>query len=534
MKITAPNLQEIFDLPNPGLRAYFTHNVQGSTADIRPPFWKGHTRAQVLEMWQRVYDTLAIADKYPTLNEFEMEMKAKVGPMSIQLPLKDRIPSIESYYTLVEQESVPISDSAIKAAISYFRANSSSVRMKTQPRVIDEMRLSTNAGAPYFTKRRRVVAKTVPCHAGADMTSVYPSGDTWPNVAILGWRGQEGGIHEEDVKQRVVWMYPFALNVQELQMYQPLITAMQKRGVIPAYVSMEAVDQAVTDLWRTKSPNQLVVCTDFTAFDQHFNQHMQDAAQSIIRGLVASDIRHEEWFASVFPQKYNIPLVCSEDVMYTGSHGMGSGSGGTNFDECMAHRALQYEAAQLAGQTLNPYSMAYGDDGILTYPGITVEQVTQAYRAHGQEMNVSKQYASAHDCVVLRRWHSDSYRDSRGVMVGVYSTFRALGRLLAQERWYDPEEWGPIQVTLRAWSILENCKHSPAFEPFVDFVMETGDKYRLGLEIPGFMDNIGKYVRESIDHLPDFLGYTKTQQVAQPIEKGIREWRVYQYLKSKA
>lgn len=35
-------------------------------------------------------------------------------------------------------------------------------------------------------------------------------------------------------------------------------------------------------------------------------------------------------------------------------------------------------------------------------------------------------------------------------MIGVYSTFRALGRLLGQERYYDPRKWGPELVTLRA------------------------------------------------------------------------------------
>jgi hypothetical protein len=210
---------------------------------------------------------------------------------------------------------------------------------------------------------------------------------------------------------------------------------------------------------------------------------------------------------------------------------MGSGSGGTNFDECLAHKCLQFEAAQGAGQLLNPHSMAYGDDGILTYPNIKVDDVIRTYERHGQEMNPEKQYVSKHDCVVLRRWHSTSYREN-GIMVGVYSTFRALGRLLAQERFYDPEEWGPEQVTLRAWSILENCNHSPYFEQFVDFVMQ-GDKYRLGLDIPGFIENVSKIAQKSIDQLPDFLGYTKTQQQGTPA-KGIKEWRIYKYVTSKA
>nr|AVX53248.1 RNA-dependent RNA polymerase [Marmot picobirnavirus] len=535
MEKHATNLQKYFNLPNPGLRAYFVHNEQGNTDDYRPPFWKGQSRAQVLDSWQKVYDTLGIKSRYPTLYDFEMEMKGKVGPMSIQMPLVDRIPSIENYYTMVEHPGEPISELAIQATAEFFR-KAKGVRLRSQSATVKDMRLSTNSGTPYFTKRRNVVEKTAPVTITHDGNQVLGNGSTYPVSAVLGWRGQEGGIGDDDVKQRVIWMMSLGLNIVELTAYQPLIQAIQRHKLIPAYVSMDAVDDEVTALWESKAPEQVVVCTDFTAFDQHFNVHMQEAARRVLQYLLTPSAATDEWFANVFPQKYNLPLICSEKLMFTGPHGMGSGSGGTNFDECLAHKALQFEAAQRVGKELNPHSMAYGDDGILTWPGITVEDVTRSYTLHGQDMNVSKQYVSAHDCVVLRRWHSDSFRDSQGRMVGVYSTFRALGRLLAQERYYDPDVWGPEAVTLRAWSIIENCNHNPCFEPFVDFVCSTGDKYKLGLGIPGFLNNVGKIAQKSIDQLPDFLGYTKTMQSgdARDIAKGIREWRIYKYLKSKA
>lgn len=212
---------------------------------------------------------------------------------------------------------------------------------------------------------------------------------------------------------------------------------------------------------------------------------------------------------------------------------MASGSYGTNDDETDSHTGLQLEAALRNSQQLNEFSQRNGDDGILTYPGITVKQVVDAYTSHGMEMNPTKQYASKDDCVYLRRYHSMDYRVD-DVCVGVYSTFRALGRLRYQERYYDPDEWGPEMVTLRAWSIIENCKYNPAFEPFVDFVCEKGDKYRLGLDLPGFMDNVEDIATKAMDNFADFLGYTKTQgQTAKQAAKGIKEWRIYQYLSQK-
>lgn len=66
-------------------------------------------------------------------------------------------------------------------------------------------------------------------------------------------------------------------------------------------------------------------------------------------------------------------------------------------------------------------------------------------------------------------------------------------------------------VTLRALSILENCKWSPYFHQFIDFVM-MGDKYKLGLGIPGFFDSLQSIAKKAIDNFDDFLGYTKSLQ----------------------
>lgn len=290
----------------------------------------------------------------------------------------------------------------------------------------------------------------------------------------------------------------------------------------------------MTNLFAMKGDNYVVV-TDFSKFDQHFNSALQDAARKLIEYQLGPELLWDQdtynWLKDVFPIKFNIPLLCSSNLMYTGEHGMGSGSGGTNFDECLAHGAMQHEVAILQGKKLNPYSNAYGDDGYLSYEGIDVDDVISTYESHGMEMNPSKQSVDKHSAVYLRRYFHDSYRDSQGIMLGVYSTFRALGRLLYQERFYDPEIWSGEMVTLRALSILENCKNSPIFHEFVQFVIK-GDKYRLGLAIPGFLDSLSTKVKKANEIIPDFLGYTKTLQ--KDDLGGIQNWEVVKYLKSLA
>lgn len=518
---------EYFNLPNPGLRSYFDIVIKGQPDEYRTTFARGRTLAQVLADWKPTVDR--IGDRWPTLLEFENDLAKKVGPMSIMKPLSERMDDIDSYYDSILLESQPISHSAVAAVIGEW----SSVRgllLRGQQATVEKMKLSTNSGSPYFTKRRAVVSKTLPVRVDfGNSITMYQNKEEWKAAAVLGWRGQEGGPTDEDVKQRVVWMFPFGVNIQELQCYQPLIEAAQKRFLVPAWVGLEAVDRAITKMFDTKGKDDLVVCTDFSKFDQHFNSDMQNCAKAILSAILTNNAASRDWLTNVFPVKYNIPLAYSMDKVRYGKHGMGSGSGGTNADETLAHRALQYEAAIANKSRLNPNSQCLGDDGILTYPGITVEDVVRSYTAHGQEMNLDKQYASKQDCTYLRRWHHEDYRID-GVCVGVYSTYRALGRLCEQERYYDPEVWGPKMVALRQLSIIENCKYHPYFEDFVQFCMKR-DKFRLGLDIPGFLDRIESYAQKSMELIPEFLGYTKSLGDSSHAY-GISSWRVVQYLKS--
>jgi hypothetical protein len=524
--------EDCFNLPNPGLRSYFDIVVKGQSDEYRTTFAKGCSVESVLKDWSSSLES--ITDKWPTLVEFENDLKAKVGPMSIMKPLSERLEDIDHYYDDILLSSEPVSDAAIRAVLAEFKA-AKGLRVRAQQKTVDMMKKSTNSGSPYFTKRRLVTGKTVPCSVTNQGSFVLQglnenqsSYHVWKACAVLGWRGQEGGPTDEDVKQRVVWMFPYAVNISELQVYQPLIEACQTLNLVPAWVSMESVDQRITAMFDTKGKDDVVICTDFSKFDQHFNHDMQQCAKTILGQLMTVNGDSQDWLENTFPIKYMIPLAYDFGKVRSGKHGMGSGSGGTNADETLAHRALQYEAALNKHTKLNPNSQCLGDDGVLTYPGITVEDVVRSYTSHGQEMNESKQYVSKQDCIYLRRWHHTDYRED-GVCVGVYSTYRALGRLMEQERYYDPEVWSAKMVALRQLSIIENVKWHPLRAEFAEFCMKR-DKYRLGLDIPGFLDNIDKIAKESIDLMPDFLGYTKSMVKDQT---GLSSWWIVNYLKSK-
>ena len=240
---------------------------------------------------------------------------------------------------------------------------------------------------------------------------------------------------------------------------------------------------------------------------------------------------------------------------------MASGSGGTNMDESLAHKALQVKCAREHGQKLNPYSMAYGDDGVLTFPGISIDKVLESYQPVGVTMNKSKQMIDKHCTVVLRRLYCDKYLVN-GIMVPLYSTFRALFKCMFKERWTNPKLYGPNEVRLTWLSLCELVKYHPLFEVFTDFIL-AGTSDRLGLDIPGGIQSVIGWADANPDKVnatvnyslrsdnrklskrkyPTFgkdttvtdrfnsltKGYFFDRETADPAA-GIRNWRVVQYL----
>lgn len=520
-----------FQTRNPSLRSYFGNVVKGQPKVYTTPFAKGETTSDMLKAWDATL--VKINDKWPSLYEYETDMRSKVGPMSIMKPLVDRMDDIKSYYSDILLPGSGIDREALSLVMNEFQ-KLRGIRKRNPSNTLTNMKLSTNSGSPYFTKRRNVAelesSNLVVAFEGDEVTQHFDH-EYWKAAAVLGWRGQEGGADDADVKQRVVWMFPLAVNIEELGVYQQIIELSQRFEIVRPWVSNDSVDVGVTRLFDSKGKSDLIVCTDFTKFDQHFNRYLQEAAYTIISSMLTPSGDTPYWLNCVFPIKYMIPMAYDYGKVMFGEHGMGSGSGGTNVDETLAHRALQYEAAIRNKSILNPNSMCLGDDGILSYPGISIDDVVQAYTSHGLEMNDDKQYASINDCIFLRRWHHEGYRE-KGICVGVYSTMRALGRLRYLERFYDPDVWGPESVALRQLSIIENCKWHPLKEEFVEFCMKR-DKYRLGIDIPGFLANIVKRAKEITSDIPDLMGYTHTLQNGGKVT-GIDKWWIVQYLKSRA
>lgn len=93
-------------------------------------------------------------------------MKAKVGPLSIMKPLNDRESGILEYFELggaatsVDPRKSELFQSGIQATIEEF-SKIRGIRLRSRRNVSLNMKLSTNSGAPFFKKRKRVVEATL-------------------------------------------------------------------------------------------------------------------------------------------------------------------------------------------------------------------------------------------------------------------------------------------------------------------------------------------------------------------------------------
>lgn len=512
-------------------KAHIDRERAGSKKDLRTTFYNDHgdnegdtPREIILDSWGEILEN---SDEVSTkLMEFEHDMRNKVGPYSIVRPLGERMKDVESYFG--NQNGEPIKAAAIELTRSFLR-KMSGLSMINQNQVITTMDLSKSAGAPTMLKKKDVVGLTIPVDIN-NGNLIMPEG-RFKICSVLGHRSQEGGISVDDVKNRIIFMFEFGANVLEQQTYRPLINSLKRHKYVPAYVNNDYVDYVVTKLFDTKISKQCIVSTDFEKFDQHFNKSLQICAQKLLFSMFQKTDGYIKWIRDVFPLKYSVPVAFNYDgdkiLLGCGDHGMSSGSGGTNADETLAHMCLQRESALEAGTELNPYSMCLGDDGILSYPNIDIDKVVRSYSKHGLVMNTTKQGIDTDSCVYLRRFYETKYRVS-GILHGIYSTYRAIGRLMATER---SIPWTKELVALRQLSIIENVKWHPLREQFVQWCMK-GDRYRLGLDIPGFLENLSEKVQEATRYIPDFIGYNKSIQYENDPSYGINKWWVVKYLKS--
>lgn len=208
--------------------------------------------------------------------------------------------------------------------------------------------------------------------------------------------------------------------------------------------------------------------------------------------LTLQDYAFKVYYPSLFQKSYHpelaahgerfntIGLVTPDGILY-GPHGIPSGSAYTN----ETGSVVQYGISQDFDEELTN-SQTQGDDG--AYATSDPEALKDHFRSYGLVVNDDKSYISDDFVVYLQNlYHKDYMKD--GIISGIYPVYRALLRIVYQERFNDFSEdeiSGKDYYAIRTLSILENVKHHPLFKELVNYVVKL-DKYNLEVSDQGII-----------------------------------------------
>uniref|UniRef100_A0A2V0RBX3 RdRp n=1 Tax=viral metagenome TaxID=1070528 RepID=A0A2V0RBX3_9ZZZZ len=441
--------------------------VKGSldTPNICSPILEKLGEAKVLDGWNSVFDNHK-SEINDTLNSIEMNEKTKFGSRSRAKPWSDIKGDFLEFWNV---SSTPVNLKPLKPEIQ------GRLRPWDLKRVISVIKNSTQSGLPFLVKKGLVKDKF--------LDEAY---------LISEWLRKYAAVPfirtQEMLKTRVVWGIPIANIIYEGAFFYPFLEYQKKLSWRVALLGPDAVDEVASAMViKAVSQGEMLVSMDFASYDRSLGPNLQSL--------------YDEYKCSVFQPMYcdtileigerrvNISMI-TPDGLKSGPHGLPSGSADTN----EAGSVIQATVANDTGLVGigGDSSQFHGDDSIARLAGMAeVESYIASFERLKLEVNRTKTYIASNFIVFLQRlYHIDYIKD--GKIGGIYSTYRALNRIMNFERFtafLDDGIDGKDFNAIRTISILENCKFHPLFEEFVTYVWSL-DKYNLKFSENG----LSKYV----------------------------------------
>lgn len=410
--------------------------------------------------WDIIFD----ANKHklnPTLLNLEYSNQSKFGSRSEQLPWADRVDDLKRSF--VQDEShIP--------KFYPLRAEESILSPISRNEAMDKMKSNSSAGLPFLTRKERVKQSLL------DDFYTYLDKET---PAILFTRTQE------NKKTRNVWGYPFADSLFEMCFYAPLLVLQKKLWHRAALVHPDVVAQRISEMiHKARASNRWLYSVDFRAFDASVRYQYIIEAFEYIKSCF--DPMFSNLLAFVCKRFYSIAIV-TPVAIFKGKHGVPSGSTFTNEVD-----SIVQEIIALVNRFIKKGEyQIQGDDGVYIMPMENVEEFEQSFKYAGLEMSDKAKAIKSHlsqDYVVYCQllYHID-YQDENGFIGGIYPVYRAINRLLFQERFVNFHKAGMKgrdYFGIRTLSILENCKYHPLHEELVRFILAR-EKYSLDVSDDG-------------------------------------------------
>jgi len=436
------------------------YNVWNIGSSYTPRSWLYEKRIPqtVLDEWIIILESEIKPHPYSkTILHFEKGYISKFGPQGGRPPLKDEMVLFDTQYSQSTEPELFETDlwkQSVDATRIKIFGNTKNRRPKSTNSVIAEMRnkgkLATNAGWPSFSKRNKEQTIKQAILDGQDRNWL-----SFPALILL--RNQFG-------KNRIIWMFPFATNVEENRYIFPLMDLARKHANVNVtpWEGILNVKQILTKIW---IPGSRAVGGDISAMDGNFKRYHSDQVFKCTSPIFQSIYRDD--FKTLFDNLHNIEVLVSPDDKVVGPHGVASGSGFTQFDETIFQCIfLEY---------LGRIGLVLGDDSCIIYPdedNSRAREIVNAFQSVGLPANIDKQSDAKDHVVFLQRLFIRYVmsREDKNVLAGIYSTIRALTSMMFPERFYSPDEFNSDIFCIRIFMILENCVDSPVFEKFCEFV----------------------------------------------------------------
>lgn len=281
----------------------------------------------------------------------------------------------------------------------------------------------------------------------------------------------------EAKKTRNVWGYPFADTLYEFMFFIPYLNHCKKQFYHASLTSIQNVEERITKLVLKAIDEDLIIYSvDFASFD----------ASVWFQFIIASFEFMADHFLEVFRpfimkiclRFYTIAIVTPTGI-YRGKHGVPSGSTFTNLIDCDVQLGLALNCFFINANEC----LVNGDDGLYIMKRENIKEFEQNFLMHGLKLELTKSDKASDYAVFCQRLYHIDYISDDGVIHGVYPVYRALNRLLFQERFVNFKKngiSGKDYYGIRAVSILEDCKNHPLHEDLVRFVLKK-EKYNMDI-----------------------------------------------------
>lgn len=437
--------------------------IEKGTEDIvTTPLVKNLSVEEVISGWTKVFK--GNIDKVnDVLEDIEDKQKDKIAARSQAKPWSENDGFIYNYFDREQPTYV------YYPSLSYENV----LRPLELTKAVELLKNNTASGLPWMLKTGDVKLELVN-KAKLDqlIAEDYP--------CVLFTRTQEGW------KTRYVWGYPKANATFEMTVYKPLQAVQKKLKWRAALVGPDATDEAITKMINYAIEYDFTIMSvDFTAYDASVSTNEVFNAFEYIKSKFQKQT-HED-INKMRDYFYTCPVLTPDGII-RGKHGIPSGSVFTN----EIGSIVQYQLYEDTGLVNMEHIQCQGDDGAILIPDELVDDLINVLPKYGKETNKSK-------CTIAKDWivflqnlyHIDYMKE--GLIGGIYPTYRALCRLIYQERWSDFQQYGlegKDFYSIRTIMVLENCKFHPLFEEFVEYIWSL-DKYKLAYSDEG----LSKFIR---------------------------------------